>query len=516
MERGKRILTEKWAAGVFRKLAAVLFCLLLYRCVGMTWENSGLTDEHVYANPDSLLWNVLATGAVLAGLALLRRVPGRALKKCRGTWPFEGAVCLAAVLMAGGWVHSVNAMPMSDQATLCAIATALNRGDYSAFGYLGYLSAFPQQLGLVTVLRVVFALFGEGNYRMFQYLMAPCVGLVIFCGFQIVKKLAPGDRTVHGLYGLLMLTCAPLYFFTSFVYGEVSSTAFALLAVWLLMDCLDCFHPGKAAVMGLAMGVAIQLRENVLILLVAAVIVLIFRLTGPQRRQALAAGAALLLGAALPALVLKACYAPHIPDDASEPIPAILWVAMGTNDEEDGWCNSLNTQLYYQNGGDMEVCHEVGRRVVAEFADHCRNDVSFARDFFYRKMNSQWNVPMYQSLAMSSTLAGPQGPFARAIYEGGDLRIWLEGWANLYQILVYGGTLLVLLFLGRDWPLGNFLLLIAVFGGYLFTIFWEAKTRYVFPYFVFLLPYAAVGCGLAVRWIDKKLGLLQNSFFATV
>lgn len=34
---------------------------------------------------------------------------------------------------------------------------------------------------------------------------------------------------------------------------------------------------------------------------------------------------------------------------------------------------------------------------------------------------------------------------------------------------------------------------IAVFGGFLFSILWEAKSRYVFPYCVFMILYAPEG-----------------------
>ena len=37
------------------------------------------------------------------------------------------------------------------------------------------------------------------------------------------------------------------------------------------------------------------------------------------------------------------------------------------------------------------------------------------------------------------------------------------------------------------------MLLIAVLGGFFFSVIWEAKARYVFPYFMMMLPYAAMG-----------------------
>ena len=51
--------------------------------------------------------------------------------------------------------------------------------------------------------------------------------------------------------------------------------------------------------------------------------------------------------------------------------------------------------------------------------------------------------------------------------------------------------------------------MITIFGGFLFHMLWEAKGRYILPYFVMMLPMAAVGLSmLAVRvkaWADRRL-----------
>lgn len=37
------------------------------------------------------------------------------------------------------------------------------------------------------------------------------------------------------------------------------------------------------------------------------------------------------------------------------------------------------------------------------------------------------------------------------------------------------------------------LLALAVIGGFCFSLLWEAKTRYILPYYLFMFPCAAVG-----------------------
>ena len=49
------------------------------------------------------------------------------------------------------------------------------------------------------------------------------------------------------------------------------------------------------------------------------------------------------------------------------------------------------------------------------------------------------------------------------------------------------------------------LLGIAFFGGFLFQLVWETKSRYCFPFFVFLLPLAALGFTAALRRAGERL-----------
>ena len=61
----------------------------------------------------------------------------------------------------------------------------------------------------------------------------------------------------------------------------------------------------------------------------------------------------------------------------------------------------------------------------------------------------------------------------------------------------------------KKWESGELLLGIAVVGGLLFHMFWEAKPQYTLPYFVLLLPYCAAGYSgmvqrMLVLWKERK------------
>ena len=76
----------------------------------------------------------------------------------------------------------------------------------------------------------------------------------------------------------------------------------------------------------------------------------------------------------------------------------------------------------------------------------------------------------------------------------GKLHTVMTWFMNQYQSLIFMGVFLWMIF--RYWrkkPLEEQVLLITIFGGFLFHMLWEAKGRYILPYFVMMLPMAAVG-----------------------
>ena len=509
---GKSLLfqkTEQFCVYALCFACLALFAVLFYNSFTSSWVNLDLTSESVYFERDSLAGNLFFLAAAAAGLVLAARL-FQTLAPRVDVDRLALAAAVAAACIAILWVQVSKTAPQADQSQIVKQAERFNAGDFSGLQQSGYVGPCQQQLGIITVLRVlvpVSSFFGLENWQAFQLFSALTTGLLVYAGFRVAALIGGEKREAGFLYLLLALLCVPMYIYTAFVYGESSSTAFAMTAVWMFLECIRSPRPRFIAGLYLSASAALLLRTNVLIVLLALAIVIAIKLLRAAPRGRLLAALALLLAMLTPTALTGLLYHDKIPDN-SKSMPAILYIAMGTNDEavNAGWYNGYNGRVYQDCGFDPALASATAKRDLAAFAARCRQDPGYAADFYYRKIFSQWNAPMYQCLVMNNLFLGEQTELVQGIYQGGGNE-HLDAYMNIYQLVAYGGVLAFLAAgLKKRLPLENCLLLVAVLGGFLFSVLWEAKARYIFPYFILMLPCTAAGIAAAAAAFRRRGG----------
>ncbi|EFB75337.1 hypothetical protein [Subdoligranulum variabile] len=498
---------EPFCSRLFNGLCLLLFAFLFCSSLTSSWLNHEVDDEFVYYQKDSLFGNLLLLILTLAGLTLLAHLLQKLV--CR---PRMNLLALGASALAIGislyWVQSSGTYPRADQEFIWEQAQLFNAGDFSGLQPGGYVAIYQQQLGIITVLRIldwIAPFFHTQGWYLFQLFSALTTGVLVYAGFRIVALLTHDQRTAGLLYLLLALVCAPMYLYTSFVYGESSSTAFSMLAAWMFLEYRKT--PRVSCLIGLyfSTALALLLRTNTIIVFIAFAIVVVIQLLRKATRHQAVIGLALLLAMLTPTALTQTLYGDKIPEE-SKTMPAILFIAMGTNDDvpNAGWYNSYSYLLYQDCDYDPQSAYPEARGYLVSFWARCREDPAYAVDFYNRKISSQWNAPMYQCIFMNSRVEGPQTALVQDLYQGeGNRR--LTDFMNFYQSLIYGGVLVFTIFaLKRRVSLEQDLLLIAVFGGFLFSVLWEAKARYVFPYFLLMIPCAAVGISALITGFRRR------------
>lgn len=355
----------------------------------------------------------------------------------------------------------------------------------------------------------------------------------------------------------LLLVCCnlPMIMYSSFVYGEIPSFAALSVGLYLLLrllsgitfpdhihtgshegislkssdsETVSCavpspelpstwstFFSGAGSILFLALSV--MLRKNSLIPIIAVLLVLLFeslRFGRSVRARLCLLGMAVCLAVTSVGILplVQKCYEKKAGNTLSSGVTAMSYFAMGMQEASRGcgWYNGFNIDTYDAAGMDSALANEISRQAVLERSTYFLEHPGYAVDFYARKHLSQWADGTYASRQATLAAYGGRSGFFQKVYDGSLSSAYIE-WCNAWQNVLYLGTLVFCVSTvhrkrkntatapqGSDTDslylsLYLYVGLIAVLGGFLFHILWEANSRYIFLYSLLLMPYCAAG-----------------------
>ena len=404
-------------------------------------------------------------------------------------------VLLWCLVVGTVWVLLAASTPVADQLMITSSAERFAQGNYGRLEYGKYLFYYPFQLGLVAYMELVFKLFGLNNYIALQIFNVLGIAGSVYAGCRIVSYLFD-KRRVEAIYLMLAALCFPFLIFSAYLYSDVLSIFGSLIVIWQLLRFLKAGKKDSMIWMALAGTAAVLLRSNSLIVLIAVGCVLAVK--GITGKEGLYLLCILLLGTGVMAgrQAVNRYYEAVSGTTINDGMPSVLWIAMGMQegDKEAGWYNGYSMYTY------QDVCQYHGPTAkalgIAEIRARAKEFLThplYAADFYFRKFTSQWNDPTYGCFIMTYATDRERSALGESLYRGMPKRI-LEKFMDCYQLLIYGAVLFLLVYRRKgkrdlEW----YVLLIAVIGGVLFHELWEAKSRYVLPYFIMMIPMAAAG-----------------------
>lgn len=499
---------QKYIYKIFSFISAGFFLFLTYYSFRYSYINAHFLNEILHEVKDNALINLL-WAAVVVGIGLLAVKFSEKINEKWFLWILF-AVNILALLFGRYWLVNSHSLPYYDQAYIYEIAEQFSLGDYSAMTpYGGYVGKYPHQLGIITFIRIFSWLTGSFDWHNFQFFNLYMLPVMITSGYFIVKELTCGKKGTRLLYLIGMLLCFPMYVYVPYVYGEISSTALVLAAVWALLSGFRKFQWYKPVLVGALLALAIQLRKNTLICLIAIILVVLIHTILNKKYKCIAFLVAVVLFPLVTQAGIDALYKPHEVQEEYG-VPSSLHIAMGLNDISEmgpGWYDGFNVDTYiYEAQADVAISKEIAKEHIKERLGFMWNNKAYAANFYKTKCLSQWNDPLYLSLKMSSGGVTESEGLVYDIYFGNARNVVLA-YSNVYQLVIYLLVFIVCL-LGilerkENYDVSFYILLIAVFGGFLFSLLWEAKSRYIFPYFMFMIPYAAIG-------LDRVYGVIKR------
>lgn len=409
-------------------------------------------------------------------------------------------VCILIIL-----IYRVNVA--CDSQALSEIAVAFLKGDYSSFSGDNYLVHYPHQLGMIGFLEFIYYIFGVNNFTVPQLLNVIAIYSTVYFLHRIAEELFH-DFSVRILLSILCFGMLPLYLYSTFIYGDIPGMGFAMPAVCLVIRYLNTGKRFLVVPASLCMGFAILFKSNNSVILAAAFIILLLYSISAKDWFSLVFAAALLVLPAVGTSLVDFYYVwvsgiSEIPDG----IPKIAWVAMGLQENEyleNGWYNGYNWVTYSSCGFDTEKTTQLCLMSIKESLSRFISAPKSGLRFFYQKFISQWNDPGFQSQITNewySRHRDDQSSLALYLIYG-DGRLILEGLMNCYHFIILLGAFVGAFFCARRRSLAAAFLILCVFGGYFFHMFWEAGGRYGLGYFVLCVPMAAYGLWMLIKAVS--------------
>ena len=422
---------------------------------------------------------------------------------------------------------------------------------------VSYLSYYPQQIGLMAFLELFLRIWNLTGISAPAWHFIKLIYVCLLCTAVLFQYLSlkylwrEHWEEISCCYLLLVCCNLPMIMYSSFVYGEIPSFAALSVGLYLLLRLLSgitfpgrasdisckgmsvkpfaseassetilspklhctrsAFFTGAGSILFLALSV--MLRKNSLIPIIAVLLVLLFeslRFGRSVRARLCLLGMAVCLAVTSVGILplVQKCYEKKAGNTLSSGVTAMSYFAMGMQEASRGcgWYNGFNIDTYDAAGMDSALANEISRQAVLERLTYFREHPGYAVDFYARKHLSQWADGTYASRQATLATYGGRSGFFQEVYDGSLSSAYIE-WGNAWQNVLYLGTLVFCISTvhrkrkytatalqgSNTASLYLYVGLIAVLGGFLFHILWEANSRYIFLYSLLLMPYCAAG-----------------------
>lgn len=498
--------------------AAIFLALTLY-----AWRYTmriGLHSEALEDGKDSLLRNFLM---LLLAVEIVFRL---------NTWKMYltagrihalavGAAVLVTVI-GFKFVTDVHGMTECDQLHVYMAAEDIARGTGERFASGDdYFYCSPHQLGLAAIYAFLMKLTGVYSGDLLRVIHAICAGLAVYMGFRIIRELTD-DRRVEILYLLGMLSFIPLYLYVLFVYGETIGVCGAFCAIWLFLKLNEEASSKNLwylIPLALCMAVTYMARKGLMVLWVAMLIVEVLHCMRVRKVMPVLGLAGILAVMLVSQSLMIDLAEKRMDADFGEGVSLVSWIAMGMQEHENpqlppGSYNGYHVEVYRAAGYDVNAAAEIsGQYIAGRLEEWKENPGDFVR-FYKMKILSQWNEPTYGAFIMTGLMDEPEKWVTELYY--GDARQgwnkWLDAFQGMTWLLVSGYFICLLSGGAKDEVCAaresvKYLLGLILIGGFCFSVIWETKSRYIYPYAVLAIPCAAISL---VYQYDRLPDVLKN------
>lgn len=449
----------------------------------------------IYKITDNIFVHFIAIIFLLAILFLLKRFFDKksavAIFICNNIKLIQKVIAVLAGVLSFLIFLGGTRTPNADQIQVYSAAMLFNEGNYVNLTKGGYVNMYPQQLGYILYMQIILKLVGSFGFQAIQIINCFLIMGTVYCACLLLNDLT-NQPTPRIMGSLLLLFLLPLQLLNSWVYGDIPSFFFMFL--FLHNFILASRNGRKINIIATIVSATCCLifRKHALILLVAVLLVSFVSFLEKRYKRYLLIGLLTCIIPICTVSLIEKYYSEVSGYEVDGGIPSIAWITMGTIEGESkpGWFNNFCVPLYYSTDCNQSLTTQLSVERLEQQLAYFKEHPIYALSFYKRKICTQWNDPFFNTNSLIRVDDNtPSGLSSLLLKQENTTRMLL----SLLQSIIYLGVLAYLVLVSYKGDFGETLPEMTILGGFLFSILWEANSRYVFPYYIIMFPLAAIG-----------------------
>lgn len=365
----------------------------------------------------------------------------------------------------------------------------LTHKTYAGITLKEYMQEYPQQIPLAFVYSIIFRIIFFDEIGILRILNVIGTVLIVFAIYKITKQLSKQYKTNTVLPLLLILTFMPLIMLTTFIYGDIPSIALCLFAVYFTMRYVEIKKYKFLIIASILTSIANMMRMNSLIFVIATTIYLILNIIKEFDKKemkktiiSIVMIIIYILISIIPATLIENLYFKKYNLDKSKAYPksSFILMAMEESWRGNGWYNEKIAEPALKQ---EENIKEKNNKNIKERISYLSKNIGYTFDFYTKKITSMWSENTYSAFFNNKIND-------KEVLENGKNIVTFYQKASL--LLITTSSLIIIIQNRKKLSLEIIFLLTIFIGGFAFHILWEAKSRYIIPYIVILIPITAI------------------------
>lgn len=383
----------------------------------------------------------------------------------------------------------------------------INSNTYAGIPLGEYIQAYNQQIPQAFLYSIFFRLIHIDEFGTPRALNVIAIIIILVAIYKIGNMISKKHKVNKVRLLVLFLTFLSLPMLSTFVYGDIPSLAFALLSVYYMMKFVY-YNSVKYFVLSTIFSmIAYMFRMNSLIFVIATIIYLLFNLfmniTSKTAKENIINVLAIIVFAIVsifPTQIVNDYYINKYNLDKSKAYPNTSYILMGMSESwrGNGWYNEGIGEPALKNpqGIVEKYENEIKNRIT-----YFSQNIGYTFRFYTMKLASMWAENTYSAVRLN-LLHESEDDYLNVI------KTPLTFYQKALLILMCVCSIIVLIQNRKNLSPEIVYLLLIFMGGFAFHILWEAKSRYIIPYIVVLIPIASVQ--IFSKKSKNKLNMCKN------